>query len=151
MPSPLLKRLALDDMADAALVHRAAFDERLPWLSGLHTAEEDRIFYREQVFPACKVWGVIEYEKLVGVIAFREGRIDHLYVLPSAQGRGVGSALLEIAKSGAERLSLWTFQRNVGARRFYERREFVIVKETDGKDNEEREPDALYRWPASKA
>jgi putative acetyltransferase len=32
-----LARLALEDMDAAARVHRAAFDDRLPWLSGLHT------------------------------------------------------------------------------------------------------------------
>jgi hypothetical protein len=46
-------------------------------------------------------------------------------------------------------LSLWTFQRNQQARHFYESKGFVPVKETDGADNEEHEPDALYTWPAA--
>jgi len=145
MPSSL-KQLSPSDADAAALVHRTAFDERLPWLSGLHTPEEDRSFYREQVFATCEVWGGFERDALLGVIAFRADWIDHLYVLPCAQGRGLGSGLLEIAKSHAERLSLWTFQRNVGARRFYESRGFIIVKETDGRENEEQEPDAHYSW-----
>ena len=41
---------------------------------------------------------------------------------------------------------LWVFQQNATARRFYERRGFVLVRETDGSDNEERTPDALYAW-----
>ena len=69
-----------------------------------------------------------------------------LYVHPGAQGRGVGSALLDLAKTTGDRLQLWTFQRNLAARRFYERHGFVLVEETDGARNEEREPDALYRW-----
>lgn len=92
--------------------------------------------------------GALESDVLVGIIAFREGWIEQLYVLPYAQGRGVGAALLEIARSAAKNLSLWTFQRNTAARRFYERRGFVIVKETDGSENEEHEPDVLYRWVA---
>jgi hypothetical protein len=32
------------------------------------------------------------------------------------------------------------------ARRCYEARGFVLVRETDGTANEEREPDALYLW-----
>jgi len=83
---------------------------------------------------------------LVGIIAFREGWIDQLYVLPSAQGRGIGTALLDIAKSTFSPLELWTFQRNTQARRFYETRGFVLIMETDGSGNEEKEPDALYRW-----
>ena len=143
-----LRRLSLDDMDRAALVHRVSFDERLPWLAGLHAQDEDRWFYRERVFPACTVWGAFENDVLVGIIAFREDWIDQLYVLPRAQGQGIGTALLEIARSQAKILSLWTFQRNDAARHFYERRGFVITKETDGSGNEEREPDVLYCWVA---
>ena len=140
----LLRRLELSDMDRAAIVHRAAFDDRLPWLAGLHTPAEDQWFYRERVFNACSVWGAFENDGLVGIIAFRDGWIDQLYVLPTAQGKGIGAALLHIAKSEVGELSLWTFQRNDAARRFYEKRGFVVVKETDGSDNEEREPDVLY-------
>lgn len=143
-----LRQLGLQDMDAAALIHRASFDERLPWLSGLHTPDEDRLFYRQQVFSTCIVWGAFESGVLAGIIAFRDGWIDQLYVLPAAQRRGIGTALLQVAKSAAQNLSLWTFQRNAAARRFYERHGFVITKETDGSRNEEQEPDVLYRWTA---
>ena len=41
-------------------------------------------------------------------------------------------------------VNLWTFQRNTGARRFYERNGFIAVELTDGASNEEREPDVRY-------
>ena len=41
-------------------------------------------------------------------------------------------------------VNLWTFQRNTGARRFYERNGFIAVDLTDGASNEEREPDVRY-------
>lgn len=63
-----------------------------------------------------------------------------------AQRRGVGSSLLQVAQDSFERLQLWTFQRNVRARRFYEARGFALVRETDGSRSEEKEPDALYLW-----
>jgi hypothetical protein len=44
------------------------------------------------------------------------------------------------------RLELWTFQRNANARRFYETHGFRCARLTDGRDNEEHEPDALYEW-----
>lgn len=141
-----LRQLTFDDMDRAALVHRASFDERLPCLAGLHTPDEDRRFFREHVYAACTVWGAFESGVLVGIVAFRKGWIDQLYVLPRAQGQGIGAALLEIVRSGEGDLSLWTFQRNAGARRFYERRGFVVMKHTDGSGNEEHEPDVLYRW-----
>ena len=59
----------------------------------------------------------------------------------------VTSALLDWAKAlSPGRLVLWTFQRNANARRFYEAHGFALVRETDGSDNEEKEPDALYLW-----
>lgn len=140
------RRLALVDMDLAAGVHRRAFDQAMPWLAGLHTPDEDRGFYRDRVFPTCRVWGRFEGEELCGIIAFRDGWVEQLYVLPVAQGRGVGSELLDIAKGVGDRLELWTFQRNALARRFYEARGFKLVEETDGLRNEEREPDARYLW-----
>ena len=141
-----VRRLDLTDMDAAARVHRAAFDDRLPWLAGLHTPEEDRQFYRTQVFSACTVWGAEIDAEIVGIVAFRPLWIDQLYILPAAQGRGIGGRLLEIARAEQHSVSLWTFQKNAGARRFYEARGFVAVEETDGAGNEEREPDVLYRW-----
>ncbi len=141
-----LRRLTLADMAAAAAVHRASFDHALPALAGLHTPEEYRAFYRTQVFTTCQVWGAEKQSKLVGIIAFREGWIDQLYVLPDAQGRGIGGELLEIAQEAFPVLSLWTFQRNARARRFYELNGFAASRETDGSGNEEKEPDVLYRW-----
>jgi len=141
-----IRRLTLADIDAAARVHRAAFDHALPWLAGLHTPDEDRWFYRERMFATCTLWGAFDGEALNGVIALHDDWIEQLYVLPPAQGRGVGGALLEIAKQGADRLQLWTFQRNTRARRFYDARGFVVVEETDGRRNEEKEPDLRYLW-----
>nr|WP_246820292.1 GNAT family N-acetyltransferase [Bradyrhizobium iriomotense] len=133
-------------MDAAALVQRIAFDLAMPWLAGLHTPEEDRWFYREHIFPTCRVWGWFADDVLSGIIAFRDGWVEQPYVLPVAQGRGVGTELLDIAKGASGRLELWTFQASVPARRFYEARGFALVEQTDGARNEEREPDVRYLW-----
>lgn len=143
-----LRKLELVDMPAAAAVHRASFNERLPTLAGLHTPEEDIGFWSAVVFKDCQVWGAEEGGRLVGVIAFLEDWIDQLYVLPEAQGRGIGSRLLDVAKSTSPALSLWTFQKNEPARRFYEKHGFFVVDESDGAGNEEKEPDVLYKWEA---
>nr|WP_245432716.1 GNAT family N-acetyltransferase [Mesorhizobium loti] len=132
-------------MARVAVVLRQSFDERLPWLAGLHTPEEDRHFFCNHVYGTCEIWGAIDGE-IVGFIAFREGWVDQLYILPAYQKRGIGAALLEMAKAAWPKLQLWTFQKNMIARRFYEKHGFAAVQETDGRDNEEREPDILYQW-----
>jgi len=142
----MLRKLDLADMDTAALVRRNAFNHALPWLVDLHTEEEDRCFFRERLFNTSEVWGAFGDADMIGIIAFREDWIDQLYVLPASQRRGVGTGLLQIAQRRFPRLHLLTFQRNASARRFYERRGFMIVEETDGARNEEKEPDALYLW-----
>jgi putative acetyltransferase len=147
MTAASVRRLSLDDVDQVALIHRTAFDARLPWLAGQHAPAEDRWFFRHRVFRDCAVWGAGQ-DGLVGFIAFRDGWVDHLYVLPPWQGRGLGRALLDVAKTASPTLQLWTFQRNASARRFYERQGFAAVDHTDGSRNEEREPDVLYHWAA---
>jgi GNAT superfamily N-acetyltransferase len=75
----------------AARVLRTAFDHALPSLTGLHTPAEDQWFFRERVFKTCTVWGAFDSAAMIGMLVFREDWIDQLYVLPKAQGRGVGS------------------------------------------------------------
>jgi GNAT superfamily N-acetyltransferase len=146
MPDRSLRQLELADMDAAARLHRAAFDHTLPWLTGLHTPAEDRWFHRERIFKTCAIWGAFDRADLVGIVAFRDDWIDQLDVLPEAQGHGVGTELLRVAQRAFDRLQLWTFQRNIRARGFYEARGFLLVEETDGARNEEKEPDALYLW-----
>ena len=142
----MLRQLKLEDMDAAARVVRTAFDQALPSLAGLHTPEEDQWFFRERVFNTCEMWGAFDGAAMTAIIAFREGWIDQLYVLPEAQRRGVGKDLLQVAQNAFDRLQLWTFQRNAPARRFYEARGFAFIQQTDGARNEEKEPDALYLW-----
>ena len=142
----ILRRLTLDEMDVVARVHRAAFDERLPTLAGLHTPDEDRGFFRDRVFVECEVWGGFDGDRLAGFIAFRLGWIDQFYILPGDQRRGLGVSLLAQAKAAWPDLMLWTFQRNAGARAFYESQGFTAVEFTDGADNEERDPDVRYHW-----
>ena len=76
-----------------------------------------------------------------------DATVDYLYVEPKVTGRGIGSALLEQAKTRRrDGFSLWTFQQNEGARRFYERHGLHLIRLTNGDGNEEKTPDALYAW-----
>jgi GNAT superfamily N-acetyltransferase len=141
--------LEFDEMEEAARVLRRSFDQRLPWLAGLHTPEEDRWFFREKVFRQNRVWGALDAGAIVGIIAFTSDWINQLYILPEFQAQGIGSKLLAIAQAEASHLQLWTFQKNVLARQFYEARGFVAIEQTDGSENQEREPAVLYSWSES--
>ena len=124
---------------------RRSFDECLPALAGLHTPAEDAAYVRDRLFPTTEMWGAFG-PHLVGFIAFSEGWVEQLYILPDWQGQGIGRALLEIPKASHPELRLWTFQQNAGARRFYEANGFTAIELTDGHANENKAPDVLYRW-----
>lgn len=137
------------DIADAGAVAAIARQSRshfMPYLPVLHTAQEDTAFFRDVVFRECAVWIAEDGRVPVGFCAFREGWVDHLYLLPAYVGRSLGETLLNMAKDRHRFLQLWVFQQNTRAISFYLRNGFQKVRETDGSGNEEQLPDALYEW-----
>lgn len=143
----ILRPGRLEDMAAVARLHRHTVRTSLPFLPDLHTAEEDLRWFEDNLFTKSQVWlaeGAAGTP--IGYVAFRPDFIEHLFIHPEAQGAGLGLTLLHKAMEGSRELSLWTFQQNSRARRFYERNGFVVVTETEGADNEEKLPDVLYRW-----
>jgi GNAT superfamily N-acetyltransferase len=86
-------------------------------------------------------WGVFDGERLLGkltVDALPYPSLAHtfwvhaVYVHPDARGSGASAALMRAAvdaaaAKGARRIALWVNQRNVAARRFYERFGFVMT------------------------
>jgi ribosomal protein S18 acetylase RimI-like enzyme len=135
------------DADTVAEVFIASFDT-LTFLPKLHSNEETVGFIANKVMPEQEVLVAEEEGTIIGFLAMAHGdTLEHLYVDPDSQGRGVGGALLERAK---ERMpggfSLWVFQQNLQARRFYERHGLTLVERTDGAGNEERMPDARYEW-----
>jgi len=135
-----------DDAARIARLFRAVREACLPYLPRLHTPEEDLGYFSGHVLTSSTVWIAEADGQIAGFAAFGAGSLDHLYVDPQFHRCGIGTALLDIARSAEDRLELWVFARNQAARRFYERHGFRLVEETDGSGNEEGEPDARYRW-----
>jgi GNAT superfamily N-acetyltransferase len=122
-----------------------------------HVPDEAAVPIAARIREHEEVWLAEENGRLLGFFGIEYSTIlgasvlEKLYVEPAEQNRGVGSALLGKAKElRPDELYLWVFQKNP-ARRLYERNGFALVRLTDGADNMEREPDALYRWPGASA
>jgi ribosomal protein S18 acetylase RimI-like enzyme len=149
--APVLVRPAEPGDAPAiAEIHVSARREAMPYLLELHSDDDVRTWIATVLLPSRTVW-VAEVEgRVAGYAALDGDDLDHLYVRPGFQGRGVGSALLDTAKAASPGgLRLYVFQRNVRARAFYEARGFAAVELGDGSGNEEGEPDARYAWQPS--
>lgn len=100
-----------------------------------------------------RVWIAQQGGRIAAFLAMSPGWpnwVDHLYVHPSAQNKGLGTALLNQAMlSAPQGFQLWTFCQNRGAQRFYERHGLIIAERTDGRRNEEGLADLRYVWRPS--
>jgi GNAT superfamily N-acetyltransferase len=135
------------DASDVAEIFLAAYAEMRPYVRDVHTDDEIRAWIGDVVLRENEIV-IAEVEgRPAGFAALDADLLGHLYVHPDLQRRGIGDVLLARVKELRPRgFRLWVFQRNTGARRFYERQGLRLVKLTDGSGNEEREPDALYEW-----
>ena len=140
----VLRPARADESAEIATLFRRVRLEALPYLPVLHTPQDDRNFFTG-VLATCRVT-VAEADGIVGFIAWQTGWVDHLYIDAPWRGHGIGGAMLGEAKQAEPRLDLWAFQKNLAAIAFYKRHGFAVVRETDGAENEEKEPDVLMRW-----
>jgi GNAT superfamily N-acetyltransferase len=73
---------------------------------------------RWQAFPG-QLWVAEDGNEVIGFVAFDETELHALYVLPSYQGKGIGSRLLTAAGNVSY---LWVLKDNHAARQFYEAR-----------------------------
>jgi ribosomal protein S18 acetylase RimI-like enzyme len=117
----------------------------LPTWRSLSLAEAHTVF-RERIVPHCEIWVAAQAETIIGYLALRGSYIDRLYVDPSAQGKGWGSALIRHAKRlYPEGLELHTHQENYRACWFYERNGFLAVK-YGVSPPPECAPDVEFHW-----
>jgi ribosomal protein S18 acetylase RimI-like enzyme len=143
-----IRQAKREDMLQVSRVFRLARMQAQPYLPILHSPEEDLEYFTDVVFPNDQIYVSQEpvNKKIVGFIAFNHLFIDQHYLLPDRRGQGIGSALLKLAQDQSDNLRLFVFQKNHAAIRFYQKHGFHAVKETDGADNEENEPDLLMQW-----
>lgn len=140
-----LRRGEPEDATPIALVMRSTYD-RMEYIPRLHTHEED-LAYIGGLFGDREIWVAENDAGVVGFAILSSDELMQMHVAPGEQNAGIGSALLARAKERRPKgFTLWTFQKNDGARRFYERHGLELVQETDGRGNEEREPDVQYAW-----
>lgn len=126
--------------------------QSLDFLPKLHSDDETRCFISDVLLKNCDVWLAERSGQAVAMMAIQDNWIDQLYVGLGERNIGAGFALLAHAKQQIDgRVYLHTFQRNFGARRFYERHGFAATSYSDGKHNAENEPDIRYTFDPTRA
>lgn len=147
-----LRRAVPEDagaVADVLIGSRRAAGDAIP--PAVHPDEETREWVRTVVVPDREVWlAEGAGNSPLGVLVLHDDWVDQLYVAPARTGMGLGSRLIELAKSRRPGgLQLWTFASNTAAQRFYLRHGFVVAETTDGAGNEEQAPDIRFVWPGA--
>jgi uridine kinase len=146
-------RLAPADPADAREIALLFIDARkgMTYLPDSPYSDEQTVaFFRGLIEDPGNLVLTAELEdgRIGGFGVFAEGRMDHLYVDPEHQRRGIGTMLLKAAQGRFGHLEGWVFEKNINAIRLYQRNGFDVVEHTDGSRNEEGEPDVRIVWPA---
>ena len=114
-----------------------------------HTLDDARRFFTGVVVPTCDVMVAERDGRRAAVLAQEGCWIRQLAVFDGHRRCGVGRALVAAARvRSPDELRLFTFQRNVAARAFYEADGFVAVR-FGTSPAPESEPDVEYRWTRS--
>ncbi len=137
-----------EDFDALTILWRIAREKSLPDFQRAkgHFFYEDQEYFRDHILKENRVWVVEMDQHPIAFMAMKDDFIDHLYVQPDYQNRGIGKALLEHARLlSPEHLWLYTLQANVNARAFYEKYGFNAEKfgMSPPPDNE---PDVEYHW-----
>jgi len=84
---------------------------------------------KDKYLPLAENFIFEEEGQIAGFISLVGEHVCALFVAPEMQGRGIGKALLEYAKTLKGRLSLKVYRENENALRFYEKCGFVAAGE----------------------
>ncbi|MDF1728042.1 MAG: GNAT family N-acetyltransferase [Sulfitobacter sp.] len=126
------------------------FIDKTPWMPRVHTRAED-LAHAGALIARGWVTVAERGDRIEGFAACDGPELNALYVAESARGQGLGAALLQALQGGRDHLTLWTFEANKAAHRFYQRHGFTEVARTDGSANDEKLPDIRFDWHKEKA
>lgn len=143
--SGLSLRPAQPTDAGAVAAILSEFIDGTDWMPRIHTRAEDLSFADTMIGRGWVT--VAEDEAGIAGFSARNSDVVHcLYVTEGRRNAGCGAALLEEMKAASASLTLWTFEANTGAQRFYLRHGFSETERTDGAGNDEGLPDIHYAW-----
>ena len=143
----MIRSAVAADAAAVAHVHRASRAEAYTHFGG-----PQRVItvshWQDNLRGEVPTWVEDDGGAVVGFASADGAVLAGLYVLPGAQGSGVGTRLLARAVAAGAR-ELWVYADHPRARAFYERHGWVAEPDTlyTGDDWLPREPALRYRLP----
>jgi ribosomal protein S18 acetylase RimI-like enzyme len=143
----VIRRATADDV-EAVVDVFERISETMTYLPVVHTHEEHLAWFGARLSDR-EGW-VWDEGGVRGYMLLGDGELMHIYLAPGWTDRGIGTQLLQLAKARLPGgFTLWTFQQNHGARRWYERHGLEAIEFGDGSGNEEGVADVKYAWRPS--
>jgi GNAT superfamily N-acetyltransferase len=119
------------------------------WMVPIDHLESMAQFWGD-LFETDLAWVAETDERIVGFCARCDDNIAALYVAPEARNLGVGKALLDLAKADRDWITVWAYEKNEKARRFYRREGLIeISREMEIFDDGSSLMDVEHRWNRS--
>ncbi len=143
-PAGIIRQATLDDFAGMTKVWLQASLEAHDFVSSdFWHQNTDRM--QKTFFPATESWVYCEDSQILGFMSLQKENLAALFVAPAAQGRGIGTRLLDQAKSMHGSLSLAVYERNDTGVIFFTRRGFAVMQSQKEPHTGENELIMLYQ------
>ncbi|MEM9640338.1 MAG: GNAT family N-acetyltransferase [Pseudomonadota bacterium] len=98
-----------------------------PWLGPLNDFENVVEWWTDCLRHVDTSWVCEEYGKVVGFCVRQDDNITGLYVSCDTRTRGIGKHLLGMAKVDRDWITVWAYEQNPRARKFYRREGCVEI------------------------
>jgi len=96
---------------------------------GLDQLKEQKNLIRDTYLPMAETWVVEEDGEIQGFISLLDHYVGGLFLHPDQQGLGIGRRLIEKAFQEKGFLTVGVYEKNLAARKFYERMGFLYENE----------------------
>ncbi len=117
-----------------------------PWMTTLDDLGPMTAFWTE-ILTKDSAWVAENNDTVVGFCVRKHDNISALYLAKSARGLGAGKVLLDLAKADRDWITVWAYEKNSEARRFYRREGLVEVsRELETYDDGVSLIDVEHRW-----
>lgn len=131
-----------DGKAAAHIVQE--WSDTTPWLPPLNEFDRVSAWWSGCLEHVATSWVAEKYGAVVGVCVREDDNITGLYLAHGARGQGVGKHLLDLAKEDRDWITVWAYEKNRSARKFY-RREGCVEIDREVEDDTGL-VDVEHRW-----
>jgi ribosomal protein S18 acetylase RimI-like enzyme len=126
-PQLVFRPLERNDVEAISLVHHRACLIAYRFMNWRYPLDEVERWYSGKFAAWTSTLAAFDADVMAGFIALTDRHVDQLYVDPSFQRSGIGSALLDRAlASSPGQVTLHVFEENAPARAFYEKHGFAV-------------------------